>query len=158
MNAAILCVGKLKEKFWADAAKEYRMRLQRFMKLEIIEVPDLPEPAHASDADREQVKLKEGAELLARIRPGDRVCALCIDAPQVSSEQLAEKVAASSMTGERTVFVIGGSLGLSQPVLKRADERLSMSKMTFPHALARVMLLEQLYRAAKINAGERYHK
>lgn len=158
MNVAILCVGKLKEKFWADAAGEYLKRLSRYMKAEVIEVPDLPEPANASDADRENVKQKEGQALLSKIRPTDRVCALCIDAPQLNSPALAEKLRRGEMTGERRVFVIGGSLGLSEDVIRRADEKLSMSQMTFPHALARVMLLEQLYRSAKIIAGERYHK
>ncbi|MBO2516025.1 MAG: 23S rRNA (pseudouridine(1915)-N(3))-methyltransferase RlmH [Clostridiales bacterium] len=158
MSIAILCVGKLKEKFWQDAAGEYVKRLQRYVKLEVIEVPDLPEPANASDADREQVKEKEGKALLSRIRPGDRVCALCIEGPQVESPELAKRMKADEQTGARRVYVIGGSLGLSDEVLKRADDRLSMSKMTFPHALARVMLLEQLYRGAKIGAGERYHK
>ncbi len=158
MNITVLCVGKLKEKFYADAANEYIKRLSRYSRTDICEVPDLPEPANASDADRESVKTKEGRELLAKIRPQDRVCALCIDAPQLSSEQLAERISAAKMSGDRYVFVIGGSLGLSDEVLRRADERLSMSKMTFPHALARVMILEQIYRAEKINAGERYHK
>lgn len=158
MNITILCVGKLKEKFWQEAAAEYIKRLQRYMKLEVIEVPDLPEPANASDADREQVKEKEGKALLAKIRPGDKVCAMCIEGPQLESPQLAKMMKADEETGARRVYVIGGSLGLSADVLKRADDRLSMSKMTFPHALARVMLLEQLYRGAKIDAGERYHK
>ena len=158
MNAAIVCVGKLKEKFWQDAANEYLKRLQRYMKMEVIEVPDLPEPANASDADRENVKLREGRALLARIRPDDHVTCLCIEAPQLSSPELSERMKRLEGTGKRQVFVIGGSLGLSDEVTARADSRLSMSKMTFPHALARVMLLEQVYRAAKIGAGERYHK
>lgn len=158
MNCMIACVGKLKEKFWRDAADEYLKRLQRYMKLEICEVPDLPEPANASDADREQVKMKEGRALLSRIRPEDHVIALCIESRQLTSPELADKMRQSEMTGARQVFVIGGSLGLSDEVLRRADETLSMSRMTFPHALARVMLLEQLYRGAKIMTGERYHK
>ena len=158
MNVAILCVGKLKEKFWQDAANEYLKRLQRYMKAEVCEVPDLAEPANASDADRENVKNREGRALLARIRPEDHVTAMCIDAPQLESPQLSEKMKKRELTGARQVFVIGGSLGLSDEVLRRADDRLSMSRMTFPHALARVMLLEQLYRGAKIAAGERYHK
>ncbi len=158
MNAAIVCVGKLKEKFWQDAANEYLKRLQRYMKMEVIEVPDLPEPANASDADRENVKLREGRALLQKIRPEDHVTAMCIDAPQLESPQLSEKMKKRELTGARQVFVIGGSLGLSDEVLRRADDRLSMSRMTFPHALARVMLLEQLYRGAKIAAGEKYHK
>lgn len=158
MNAAIVCVGRLREKFYQGAAEEYRKRLSRFGRLEIIEVPDLPEPQNASDAQRRQVILREGEEILARLRPGDYVTALCIDAPQYDSEAFAQRLRAGDMRGGRQVFVIGGSLGLSPAVLKRADDKLSFSKMTFPHALARIILLEQLYRGCKINAGERYHK
>lgn len=159
MNAAILCVGKLREKYFADAAQEYQKRISRFGKIEIMELPDLPEPANASDADRSKVMEKEGEAILARLRPGDRVIALCINAPQLDSEAFAAHLADSDMRyGCRLVFVIGGSLGLSPAVIRRADEKISLSKMTFPHQLARVLLLEQLYRACKINAGERYHK
>lgn len=158
MNAAVVCVGRLREKFYQDAAKEYEKRLSRFGKIEIIELPDLPEPANASDADRKKVMEKEGESILARIRPGDQVIALCVDAPQYSSEGFAARLAERDMKAGRQVFVIGGSLGLSPQVLRRADEKISFSQMTFPHQLARVILLEQLYRACKINAGEKYHK
>lgn len=159
MNAAVVCVGRLREKYFQDAAAEYVKRISRFGKMEIIEVPDLPEPANASDADRKKVMEKEGAAILARIRDGDRVIALCVSAPQLSSEAFAAHLAENEMRfGGRQVFVIGGSLGLSPQVLARADETVSFSKMTFPHQLARVLLLEQVYRACKINAGERYHK
>ncbi len=158
MNCVILCVGRLREKFYAAAAEEYVKRISRFGKIEIQEVPDLPEPDHASDAQRAQVMEKEGESLLSRLKSGDHVAALCIDAPQFTSEAFAAKIAAQEMLGGRLVFVIGGSLGLSPAVLRRADERLSLSRMTFPHQLARVLLLEQVYRACKINAGERYHK
>ena len=158
MNAAIVCVGRLREKFYAAAAEEYLKRVSRYGKMEIVELPDLPEPANASDADRAQVMEKEGQAILARLKPGDRVIALCIDGPQMTSEAFADRLRAGDMRGERLTFVIGGSLGLSPAVLRRADEKLSLSKMTFPHQLARVLLLEQVYRACKINAGERYHK
>ncbi|MBQ9264709.1 MAG: 23S rRNA (pseudouridine(1915)-N(3))-methyltransferase RlmH [Clostridia bacterium] len=159
MNAAILCVGKMREKFYAAAADEYLKRISRFGKMEIIEVPDLPEPANASDADRQKVIEKEGESLLSRVKPGDRVIALCIDGPQFESERFAAHLADNDMRfGSRQVFVIGGSLGLSPAVIRRADEKMSLSKMTFPHQLARVVLLEQIYRACKINAGEKYHK
>ena len=101
---------------------------------------------------------KEGQSILSRLKPADHVIALCIDGPQLTSEAFAARVSQLEMRGKRIVFVIGGSLGLSPDVIKRADEKLSLSKMTFPHQLARVLLLEQLYRACKINAGERYHK
>lgn len=158
MNAAIVCVGRLREKYYAAAAEEYVKRLGRFGRLEIIELPDLPEPANASDAERRQVMEKEGEQILSRLRPGDRVAALCIDGPQYTSEAFARKIAENDQRGGRLAFVIGGSLGLSPAVIRRADEKISLSQMTFPHQLARVLLLEQLYRACKINAGERYHK
>ncbi len=158
MTAAIVCVGRLREKAYAAAAEEYMKRLSRYGKTEIIELPDLPEPANASDADRKAVMEKEGQGILSRLKPDDHVIALCIDGPQLTSEAFAARVAELEMRGKRSVFVIGGSLGLSSAVIHRANEKLSLSKMTFPHQLARVLLLEQLYRACKINAGERYHK
>lgn len=158
MNCAVLCVGRLREKYWQDAANEYMKRISRFGKMEIIEVNDLPEPQNASPAQRAQVMEKEGESLLARLKPGDHVTALCIDGPQLPSEQFADTLRAADMRGGRQVFVIGGSLGLSPAVIQRADAKLSLSKMTFPHQLARVLLLEQIYRGCKINAGEKYHK
>ncbi len=158
MSTAVLCVGKLREKAYRQMADEYLKRLGRFGKYEEIEVPDLPENT-GSPALEEQVKTREGEALLARIRPGDRVIALTIPGRQADSPELAEHLRALRTGGvSRIVFVIGGSLGLGKNVLARADEELSMSRMTFPHQLARVMLLEQLYRAEKIGAGERYHK
>ena len=158
MAELILCVGRLKEAWWRDACGEYLKRLSRYGRTELIEVDDLPEPEHSSDADRQRIMQREGEALLRRIRPTDHVIALCIDAPQLGSEGLATLLGDRDRQGGRTVFVIGGSLGLSPGVIARADRRLSMSKMTFPHQLARVMLLEQLYRARKILAGEKYHK
>lgn len=158
MNGAIICVGKLREKYFAGAAEEYLKRLSRFGKFEIIELPDLPEPQNASAAQQMQIMEKEGENILSRIRQGDRVIAMCIDGPQYDSESFAHHLAENEMKGGRQVFVIGGSLGLSKAVIQRADEKISLSKMTFPHQLARVLLLEQIYRACKINAGERYHK
>ena len=158
MNGAIVCVGRLREKFYADAAEEYLKRLSRYGRMEIIELPDLPEPANASDAQRRQVMEKEGESILSRLKPTDWVIPLCIEGPQLSSEAFAAKIAAREQQGGRVVFVIGGSLGLSPAVIQRGNEKLSLSKMTFPHQLARVLLLEQLYRACKINAGEKYHK
>lgn len=158
MNGAIICVGKLREKYFAGAAEEYLKRLSRFGKFEIIELPDLPEPQNASAAQQMQIMEKEGENILSRIRQGDRVIAMCIDGPQYDSESFARHLAENEMKGGRQVFVIGGSLGLSKTVIQRADEKISLSKMTFPHQLARVLLLEQIYRACKINAGERYHK
>ena len=158
MNMALICLGRLKENYWRDAAAEYEKRLSRFGKWETIELPDLPEPANSSPAIEEQIKKKEGEAILARIRDGDIVVCLCIDGRQMDSVQLSGKLTELIDTGRRVVFVIGGSLGLSPEVVRRAQLKLSFSPMTFPHQLARVMLLEQTYRALKIAAGERYHK
>ena len=160
MSTQILCVGKMKDKPYRQMADEYLKRLSRYGKYEECEVPDLPEPASGSSAAlEEQLKTREGEALLAKIRPGDRVIALTIGGKLRSSEELAKHLADLKTGGVSSlVFVIGGSLGLGKNVLARADEEMSMSPMTFPHRLARVMLLEQLYRAEKINANERYHK
>lgn len=158
MNIALICMGRLKERYWREAAAEYEKRLTRFGRFEQIELPDLPEPANSSPAIERQICRKEGEAILAKIRPDDLVIALCIDGKRPDSVQLAETLSGFIDTGRRVVFVIGGSLGLSDEVVARANWRLSFSPMTFPHQLARVMLLEQLYRAMKISAGERYHK
>ena len=158
MNMALICMGRLKEKYWRDAAAEYEKRLSRFGKWETIELPDLPEPSNSSPAIEEQIKKKEGDAILGKIRDQDIVVCLCIEGKQMDSVQLSKKLTELTDTGRRVVFVIGGSLGLSQQVVARAQLKLSFSPMTFPHQLARIMLLEQAYRACKINAGERYHK
>ena len=158
MNAAIVCVGKMKEKYWRDAAAEYEKRLTRFLRLETIELPDLPEPVNSSPAIEAQIRQKEGEAILARLRPEDTVVALCIDGRRLDSVELSAQLARFADAGRRVVFVIGGSLGLSPAVVARASMKLSFSPMTFPHQLARIMLLEQVYRACKIGAGERYHK
>ncbi len=158
MNMALICMGKLKEKYWRDAAAEYEKRLSRFGKWETIELPDLPEPSNSSPAIEEQIKKKEGEAILAKLRDSDVVVCLCIDGRQMDSVQLSRKMTELVDTGRRVVFIIGGSLGLSDEVIRRAQVKLSFSPMTFPHQLARIMLLEQTYRALKIAAGERYHK
>ena len=158
MSMALICMGRLKEKYWRDAAGEYEKRLTRYTKFETIELPDLPEPQNSSPAIEQQIKEKEGAAILAKIRPEDTVIALCIDGKQLDSVQLSKKLMQIQDSGKRVVFVIGGSLGLADAVVARANVKLSFSPMTFPHQLARIMLLEQVYRACKIAAGERYHK
>ena len=158
MNATVLCVGKLKEKWQVEGCNEYLKRLSRYGKYEVVAVDDVREPDRPNDALIRQAMDREGAALLRHIRPGDRVICLCIQANAPDSVGLAKLTGAWAADGRRVVFVIGGSLGLSDPVKARADEELSMSKMTFPHQLARIMLLEQLYRCMKIEAGERYHK
>ncbi len=158
MSTIILSVGKLKEKPYREMADEYLKRLSRFGKYEEIELPDLPEGG-GSAALEEQVKTKEGEAILSRIKPGDHVIALTIPGKQTDSPALAKHLQELRANGAgRIVFVIGGSLGLGKNVLERADEELSMSRMTFPHQLARVMLLEQLYRSEMILSGGRYHK
>ena len=158
MSTLILCVGKLKEKPYRQMADEYLKRLGRFGKYEEAEIPDLPESGGSAALD-EQVKSKEGEAILSRIRPGDRVIALTIPGKQTDSLSLSKHLQELRTGGAgRIVFVIGGSLGLGKNVLERADEEMSMSPMTFPHQLARVMLLEQLYRSEMIAAGARYHK
>ena len=158
MNMALICMGRLKERYWRDAAAEYEKRISRFGKFEEIELPDLPEPSNSSPAIEEQIRKKEGEAILSKIRDQDVVVCLCIDGKQMDSVQLSRKLTELVDTGRRVVFVIGGSLGLSPEVVARAQLKLSCSPMTFPHQLARIMLLEQTYRALKIAAGERYHK
>lgn len=159
MSITIIAVGRMKEKPYRAMADEYLKRLSRYGKCEEIELPDLPEPQNSSPAIEEQIKQREGQAILARIKPGDHVVAMTIPGKQHDSPELARHLQELTVRGASSVvFVIGGSLGLSQEVIARADEQMSMSRMTFPHQLARVMLLEQLYRAHKINAGERYHK
>ena len=159
MNITVIAVGKLREKPYRMMADEYLKRLGRFGKIREIELDDLPEPANSSPAIERQIKDREGEAILKQLKPGDYVIALTIPGRMRSSPELAQRL--EKLTGggvSQIIFVIGGSLGLSDAVIARADEELSMSPMTFPHQLARVMLLEQVYRAAKISAGERYHK
>ena len=158
MNMALICMGRLKERYWREAADEYEKRLSRFGKFEEIELPDLPEPANSSPAIEAQICEREGKAILQKVREGDIVIALCIGGKQLDSVQLSQTLTRYGDTGRRVAFIIGGSLGLSPQVIARADFKLSFSPMTFPHQLARVMLLEQTYRAMKIASGERYHK
>ncbi len=158
LNVLVIGVGRLKEPWEREACAEYIKRLKRFCALEVRELEDQPEPDKPSEALNRKVMEREGRDILACLRPGDRVVALCIDGRSYDSLQFAEKMTAWSMDGRRLVLVIGGSLGLSPAVVARADEKLSFSKFTFPHQLMRVILLEQLYRAFKIGANERYHK
>lgn len=159
MRITVLAVGKVKEKFYTQAVGEYAKRLSRYCKLEIVEVPDEKTPDGAGEAAVRRIKEKEGERLLSHVRDGMYVIALAIDGKMLSSEELSEHLSALGLYGEsHLAFVIGGSLGLSDGVLRRADETLSFSRMTFPHQLMRVILLEQLYRSFKIRAGEPYHK
>ena len=155
----VVCVGKLREKFYQEAQQEYLKRLGTLMPCTVTEVDDEPEPKQLSDAAIERTLKAEGDRILHRIPDAAYTVALCIDAKQPASEELAGKLSDLFQAGKsEIVFVIGGSLGLHPAVLGRAQERMSMSRLTLPHPLARIVLLEQLYRAAKINAGQRYHK
>lgn len=159
MSITLIAVGKMKEKPYRLMADEYLKRLSRYGKTEEIELPDLPEPQNSSPAIEAQIKEKEGDAILARIKPSDYIIAMTIPGKQWDSPGLSRHMDELLNKGNSNlVFLIGGSLGLSDKVIARADEEMSMSKMTFPHQLARVMLLEQLYRAMKIRSGERYHK
>ena len=159
MNIQIICIGKLKEKYWTDAIKEFSKRLSRFCTLEIVELKESLLPANASPADEEKVKFEEGKEILKAIKDGTYVITLEIKGKSLSSEELAQKIDDLGIMGRSNVaFVIGGSLGLSPEVSKRSDFKLSFSRMTFPHQMVRVILLEQIYRSFKINRHEAYHK
>lgn len=157
MPLSLVTVGKISKPF-AEASKEFEKRLSRFDRLEVIELADEKEPSHLSPAAIAQVMEREGKNILSRLKREDIVIALCIEGDMLSSEQLADKLGRLRQEGRRIVLIIGGSLGLSPEVVARADVRLSLSSMTLPHQLARVVLLEQVYRAFKIMSGERYHK
>ena len=159
MNIKILCVGKIKEKFFRDAIAEYEKRLSRYCKLSIIEVADEKTPDKSSETEELQIKEKEAARLLDHIRDNDYVIALAIDGRTFDSVSFAEHMGRLAVNGKSNlIFVIGGSLGLHPSVLCQCDEMLSFSAMTFPHQLMRVILLEQLYRSYRIQNHEPYHK
>lgn len=152
MNALVLCVGALKEPWQRAGVQEYLKRLSRYGRYAVEQVDDAPDALGARALE------KEGALLLRRVRPGDYVVALCVEANAPDSPGLAAMVGRWARAGRRVVLIVGGSNGLAPAVLARADERLSFSRLTFPHGLMRVILLEQLYRAERILAGEPYHK
>lgn len=158
MNITIICVGKIKEKFFTDAIGEYLKRLSRFAKCEIIEIKDEKIPDNASQKECEQILEKEGASILAKIPKGSYVIPLCIEGEQLSSPAFADKIKYISMEASHITFIIGGSLGLWEDVKKAGSFRISFGKMTLPHQLMRVVLLEQIYRCFKILANESYHK
>ena len=158
-RVTVLCVGKLKERFYADAAAEYVKRLQRYCKLEIIELPEQRLPEDPSPAEIQRALRAEGAAIREKLPKGGAVVALCIEGNPCSSEELSRRMADFGIQGRTQVtFIVGGSFGLDEDVKKQADWRLSMSPMTFPHHLARVMLLEQIYRACQIAEGTKDHK
>ncbi len=158
MNINVLCVGKIKEKYFTDAIAEYSKRLSRFVKLNIIEVADEKIPDNASEKEMEIVKNKEGERILSKLPANSFAVTLCVEGKELSSTELAAKISDVSMTSSNITFIIGGSLGLSDDVKAASHLRLSFGRITLPHQLIRVVLLEQLYRAFKINNNETYHK
>ncbi|MBA4534909.1 23S rRNA (pseudouridine(1915)-N(3))-methyltransferase RlmH [Brevibacillus halotolerans] len=159
MQITIITVGKLKEKYLKEGIAEYVKRLSAYCKLNVVEVNDEKAPEELSATEMEQVKRKEGERILAHIKQDHYVIALAIEGQMWSSEKLSSEMDKLALHGRsQVVFVIGGSLGLADEVLKRADAKLSFSKMTFPHQLMRLVLVEQIYRAFRISRGEPYHK
>ncbi|MEM4995991.1 23S rRNA (pseudouridine(1915)-N(3))-methyltransferase RlmH [Priestia sp. SB1] len=159
MNISIITIGKLKEKYLKQGIEEYLKRLSSYAKVEIIELADEKAPENLSESEMEQVKQKEGERILAKISDDTHVIALAINGKQKSSEELAKEIDSLATYGKSKVaFVIGGSLGLSSEVIKRSNAALSFSKMTFPHQLMRLVLVEQIYRAFRIIRNEPYHK
>lgn len=159
MHIQLICVGKLKERYWQEAVAEYCKRLRGYCSLTICELKEERLPEHASAAEEQMVLAREGAAILQAIRANSWVVALAIEGQMLSSEALSEKLDALALAGKSEItLIIGSSLGLSSDVLARADFLLSFSKMTFPHQMMRVVLLEQLYRAFKISRRETYHK
>ena len=155
----VICVGKLKERFYIDASAEYVKRLRRFCRLELLELPEIRLPDHPSQSQIDQALGREADSIRSKIPPSSSVIALCVEGQMYSSEQLAQLLAAGSSRSEKClVFLIGSSNGLHSSLKADAWIRLSMSPMTFPHHLARVMLLEQIYRGFQINEGGKYHK
>ena len=159
MNIKLITVGKIKEKYLKQAISEYSKRLTRYTKLDIIELLDEQAPENLSDKEVEIIKDKEGDRILSKIKDNEYVISLVIKGSNFSSEELAEKIEGLTVQGYSNItFIIGGSLGLSDDVIKRSNLKLSFSKMTFPHQLMRVILLEQIYRSFRIINNEPYHK
>ena len=159
MDVNLICIGKLKEQWWRDACAEYAKRLSVFCKFSIIELNEARVSKSPTQGEIAKVLEEEGERILAKCRPGDHVIAMCIEGKLLSSEELAADFASAALSGRSTIdLIIGGSYGLSPAVKQRADMRISMGRMTFPHQLARVMLSEQVYRAFSINSGSQYHK
>lgn len=159
MKITILAVGKIKEAYFRDAVSEYSKRLSKYCSLEIIEVADEKTPERAGERQQEQIREKEADRLLRHIKEDAYICPLVIEGKRFTSASFAQRIERLGIQGKsHIIFIIGGSLGLHDKVLQRADEKLSFSDMTFPHQLMRVILLEQIYRACRINANEPYHK
>jgi 23S rRNA (pseudouridine1915-N3)-methyltransferase len=158
LTVRVICIGKLKERYWTEACREYQKRLQPYCKFELVELPEYRLPAHPSEAQIEIGMKKEGEQMLSCCPGGYRI-AMCIEGKQLDSVQLSKKIEEIALGGQSELSIlIGGSYGLSDEVKRAANFRLSMSPMTFPHQMARVMVLEQLYRAFQIQSNGKYHK
>ena len=159
LNVKLICVGKMREKYYIDAFEEYRKRLQTYCRLELVEITEQRLSDRPAEKEITAALEREGQEILKAVPADAYLVALCVEGKQMPSEGMAELIAARENSGKpKLCFVIGGSFGLSPTVKSRADRKLSMSQMTFPHHLARVMLIEQVYRGFKINEGSQYHK
>ena len=159
LNVNIICVGKIKESFFRDAIEEYSKRLNSYCSLNIIELKDEKIPNNPSEKDNQIIKEKEGSNILSHIKKDTYIICLDLKGKQYTSEEFSQKINnISNNISSSITFIIGGSLGISQNVLKKSNESISFSKMTFPHQLFRVILLEQIYRAFKIMNNETYHK
>lgn len=158
LSINVVCVGKIKEKFFKDAIDEYSKRLSRYCKLDILELPDEKIPNNPSDKTVDEIKEKECNNIISHLKKDSYVICLDLTGKQLSSEELSKELDNLSLTTSHITFIIGGSLGLTKKVLSMSDKVVSFSKMTFPHQLIRVFLLEQIYRGFKISNGETYHK
>lgn len=159
LSVRLICVGRMREKFYIDAFSEYAKRLSAYCKFECVELTEQRLPDSPSEKEINAALEKEAAEILKNVPEGSYLCAMCVEGRQMPSEAVARLIREREGSGKpRLCFLIGGSFGMHGSVKKRADLRLSMSEMTFPHHLARVMLAEQIYRGFKINEGSRYHK
>ncbi len=159
LNIKLICVGRLREKFYIDAFNEYARRLSAYCKFECVELNETKLGDKPSDKEIENALVRESADIEKAIPRDAYVIAMCVGAKQLKSEELAQKINSLALNGRGKIcFIIGGSFGMAESVKKRADMRLGMSEMTFPHHLARVMLTEQIYRSFKIIEGSRYHK
>jgi 23S rRNA (pseudouridine1915-N3)-methyltransferase len=159
MKLTVITVGKLKEKYWVDAVKEYKKRISKYAKIELIEVADEKEPNNASEKDIELIKDKEGERILSKIKDSQHVVTLEIEGKEYTSESLAKQYQNWMNTGKSdVVFVIGGSNGIGREVKKRSNQEISFGSLTYPHQMMKVMILEQLFRVNKILRNENYHK
>lgn len=159
MKLTVITVGKLKEKYWVDAVKEYKKRISKYAKIELIEVADEKEPNNASEKDIEMIKDKEGERILSKIKDSQHVVTLEIEGKEYTSESLAKQYQTWMNTGKSdVVFVIGGSNGIGREVKKRSKQEISFGSLTYPHQMMKVMILEQLFRVNKILRNENYHK